>query len=425
MIRKQPLQVFEHQPLKRDDKKRFTGKHLEALESYLGNSNEDTFPYYSLIHNGVKFRQYVGVICVGDLVIEVLPKTDDGEEDKGKWQSRLMHMLSRVYKLDVRTPSNAPQDHQSNSPILDIFINKFLNEVDKLLNRGLVKCYRKQDGNRKALKGKLLIGKHVTTNFVHKERFFVRNTTYDQEHILNRILRQAVDIIPRITNNLQLRGHACSTLFNFPELHEIAVTEELFNGLQFDRKTEDYREAVQIAKLLLLHFRPKNTAGKYDTLALMFDMNKLWEEYVYLTLRRYLTSIGGKIIAQSQEALWHGNSLTKHIRPDIVIVYDGCKYVLDTKWKMPKGTPSDGDLHQMYTYLKLFRAKKVALVYPATSKINEIHGFFNEDNTERGLNRNCDMIFLPVLDETLNKKASINEASFWEPIQTWLRHNPQ
>lgn len=415
------IQVFEHQSLKKD-KDVFTVKHLEALERYLGDSDEETFPYYSLIHNGVKFRQYVGVICVGDLVIEVLPKTDDGDEDKDKWQSRLLHMLSRVYKLEARTPSNAPQDHQSNSPILDIFINKFLLEVDKLLNRGLVKCYRKEDGNRKALKGKLLIGKHVTTNFVHKERFYVRHTTYDQEHILNRILRQAVGIIPRITTNLQLRGHACSTLFNFPELHEVAVNEDLFNGLQFDRKTEDYREAIQIAKLLLLHFRPKNTAGKYDILALMFDMNKLWEEYVYLTLRRYLTNFGTKITAQRPETLWNGNSLTKHIRPDIVIVYDGCKYVLDTKWKRPKGAPSDDDLHQMYTYLKRFRAKKVALIYPATSKVNEIHGFFNEDDS--GSKRSCDMIFLPVLDETPKKKTSIDEARFVEPIQTWLGPNP-
>lgn len=415
-----PLQVFEHQSLKKDNKKRFTSKHLEALERYFGDSDEDSFPYYSLIHNGVKFRQYVGVICVGDLVIEVLPKTDDGDEDKDKWQSRLLHMLSRVYKLEVRAPSNAPQDHQSNSPILDIFINKFLLEVDKLLNRGLVKCYHKEDGNRKALKGKLLFSKHATTNYVHKERFYVRNTTYDQEHALNCILRQAVGIIPRITTNLQLRGHACSTLFNFPELHEVAVTENLFNGLQFDRKTEDYREAIQIAKLLLLHFRPKNTAGKYDILALMFDMNKLWEEYVYLTLRRYMTSIGGKIIAQRQEALWNGNTFIKHIKPDIVIEFKDCKYVLDTKWKMPKGAPSDGDLHQMYTYFKRFRAEKVALVYPATSKINEIHGYFYEDNTESGFNRDCDMIFLPVLDETPRKKTSIDEGRFVEPIQTWL-----
>ena len=130
------IQVFEHQSLKKDEDV-FTDKHLQALEHFLGDNDERVFPYYSLIHNGVRFRQYVGVICVGDLVIEVLPKTDSVDEDKGKWQSRLLHMLSRVYKLEVRTPSNAPQDHQSNSPILDIFINRFLLEVDKLLNRGL------------------------------------------------------------------------------------------------------------------------------------------------------------------------------------------------------------------------------------------------------------------------------------------------
>ncbi len=393
------IQVFEHQSLKKD-KGVFTDKHLQALERFLGDSDEENFPYYSLIHNGVRFRQYVGVICVGDLVIEVLPKTDDSDEDKGKWQSRLLHMLSRVYKLEVRTPSNAPQDHQSNSPILDIFINRFLLEVDILLNRGLVKCYHKEDGNRKALKGKLLIGKHVTTNFVHKERFYVSHTTYDQEHILNCILRQAVGIIPRITTNLQLRGHACSTLFNFPELHEVAVTEELFNGLQFDRKTEDYREAVQIAKLLLLHFRPKNTAGKYDILALMFDMNKLWEEYVYVILKEKFTKY--VVRAQPRHGFWEN----KIIQPDIVIYEQSGEtplLIIDTKWKCPTDNkPSDADLKQMFVYHLYWHVSDTVLLYPDTGRQSFCGQFQQTKNQIDFSGLKCHMMYLPI-DDLLNR----------------------
>lgn len=396
MSRNEPIQVFEHQALKVGDPnfKGFKVKHLEALEALLGSSDEETFPYYSLIHHGVKFRQYVGVICVGGLTIDVLPKTDDNDTDKGKWQRRLLHMLSRVYKLDVRTPTDAPQERQANSPILDLFINKFLNEVDQLLNRGLVKCYHKEDKNLKSLKGKLLIGKHVTTNYVHKERFYVCYTTYDQEHVLNRILRQAISIIPRVTSNLTLRGRASSTLFNFPELHEIAVNEELFKHIEFDRKTEDYREAIKIAQLLLLHYRPKNKSGNYDILALMFDMNKLWEEYVYVILKKQFTKY--VVRAQSRHSFWEN----KIIQPDIVI-YDqfGKKplLIIDTKWKCPTDNkPSDADLKQMFVYHLYWHVSDTVLLYPDTGR-QPFSGQFQKTKNQidfSGLK--CHMMYFPI-----------------------------
>ena len=177
------ISVFEHQRLTVGNDG-FGEGHRDALERFLGDSDEEKFPYYTLIHRGVKFRHYVGVICVGDLTIEVLPKTDnDGDDDECRWQHCLVKMLSKVYKLDVKAPTDVAQSLQR-SPILDIFINKFLNEVDRLLNRGLVKYYHRVDGNSKSLKGKLLIGKHVTKNFVHKEWFYVRQTTYDHEHVI-------------------------------------------------------------------------------------------------------------------------------------------------------------------------------------------------------------------------------------------------
>ena len=176
---KKTISIFEHQSL-RIGEKGFTSTHRQVLDRFLGNNDETTFPYYTLVHNGVKFRQYVGVLCVNDLTIEVLPKTDrDNDNDHTLWRERLLFMLSKVYKLDVKSPSEASQKASTNSPILDIFIKRFLDEIDSLLNRGLVKCYHKDEGNRKALKGKLLCGEHLRHNYIHKERFYVRYTTYD------------------------------------------------------------------------------------------------------------------------------------------------------------------------------------------------------------------------------------------------------
>ena len=69
-------------------------------------------------------------------------------------------------------------------------------------------------------------------------------------------------------------------------------------------------------------------------LALMFDMNYLWERFVYASLRKHNRN-GNTITAQNTRNFWKpivGNN--SKIKPDIVINKDkdDC-VVLDTKWK--------------------------------------------------------------------------------------------
>lgn len=428
---------FEHEPL-------FVGEdgfeynHLDLLEKYLDRQKGKKSYLFETTcshkRNGIKFKSYVGVITVKDLTIYVLPKADkDAKEangDKELWQKRLTFMLSQVYKLNVQTNTPANLQWKPNA-LLNIFLKKFLEEVAVLLNRGLIKTYRKTDGNRNALKGKLLFNKQISVNCVHQEQFYVRYTTYDYNHILNRIIRQALLAVCDITNSSDIKGRATSTLFNFPELHEIAVTPELFSRLIYDRKSEDYRNVIKLAEMILLNYSPDLHHGSNHVWTLMFDMNKLWEEFVYVTLKRKLP--GCTVTAQKQKNLWKNMSTNsiKHVKADIVIQNkDGKIFVLDTKWKMPKYdgkiVPSDADLHQMYVYLDIYgdnqsseKAKKVALLYPGHD-IPDVEGEFINTTT----NAKCDMIFLPGKDYQAtedNKKEFVSwQNAMAEHINNWI-----
>lgn len=406
------ITVFEHQTL-REGEHGFTESHRHTLERFVGDNDETTFNYYTLVHKGVKFRQYVGVLCLNGITIEILPKADRGCEDKSFWRDKLIFMLSKVYKLDVQSPSTVSQELRTNSPILDIFIKKLLDEVDVLLNRGLVKCYRKDEGNQKSLKGKLLVNKQIQRNYVHQERFYVQYTTYDYEHIMNCILCQAIKLVIQISHNAYLRDRANSILLRFPELKGFAVTSETFETLCFNRKTEDYRNALKLAKLLLLHYAPKQTGHGDNILALMFDMNKLWEEFVYCTLHRKLPEY--HVSSQVVRRYWRLNASAtfKTIRPDIVI-YNQNKVVgiIDTKWKRPDKTPSDGDLHQVYVYSKMFDTSKVALLYPSADVDRaSVGGSFMDNGSS------CDMLFLGNVQP--NDKWCDNLTTL---VKDWLSH---
>ena len=437
---KEPIYVWEHQFLP-IDKENFTEQHFKLLVNYIERQNRKLSYMFDTSCrrgvNGMLFKQYVGVITVKDLTIYVLPKADkeakEETDDKTKtlWQDRLTFMLSQVYRLNVQTTAPSNLQWRPNV-LLNIFLKKFLDEVAVLLNRGLIKTYRKTDGNRTALKGKLLFNKQIAYNCVHQERFYVRYTTYDYNHVLNRIIRQALLAIHNITNSSDIKGRATSTLFNFPELDEIAVTPELFSRLIFDRKSEDYRTVIKLAEMILLNYSPDLHHGSNHVWTLMFDMNKLWEEFIFVTLRRRL--IGCTVSAQKQKILWESDNNRKTVRADIVVEKGSDVFVLDTKWKMPrydgKIVPSDADLHQMYVYLDVYgneegkKAKKVALLYPGDGLTDVTGNFILKLDNSDPANAPCDMLFLPGKDEGDNECRKWQEA-IANHIDTWMKepHN--
>lgn len=396
------IQVFEHETLK-VGQRGFSEKHLQLLDQFRGDREDSAFGYYSLVHHGVKFKQFVGVLCVGDLQIEVLPKVERDfqnlAEEHDTSRNYLLQMLSTVYRLKVEIPSSAEQ-RLVHSRVLDVFLEQLLNEVEKLLHIGLIKTYRKVEGNNSSLKGRLVMSRHLTSNVVHQERFYTEYTTYDRNHVCNCILHKALQFIPDVTSNVYLQHRAKALLFEWPEVNDIAITETLFSRLSYDRKTEDYRPAMEIAKLLLLQQQPnlKSRSNK-QVLALMFDMNKLWEELVFLKLRKAL-SPDYKVSAQEHHLFWKSDVVgRKQIIPDIVVRQGNrCVAVLDTKWKCPKdGKPSDADLKQMYVYHKFLHEPEMAasspstaLVYPAFSD-SVVEGYFCEDTAPR-----CSMIYLSI-----------------------------
>ncbi len=412
----------------------FSDTHFRLLEKYLEKQKKSYLfeTSYRKGKQGIKFCQYVGVITVKDLTIYVLPKADkdakEETENEKLWQGRLTFMLLQVYKLNVQTTSPANLQWRPNV-LLNIFLKKFLDEVAVLLNRGLIKTYRKTDGNRTALKGKLLFNKQIAYNCVHQERFYVRYTTYDYNHILNRIIRQALLAICDITNSSDIKGRATSTLFNFPELDEIAVTPELFSRLIFDRKSEDYRNVIKLAEMILLNYSPDLHHGSNHVWTLMFDMNKLWEEFVFVTLRRKLTSYN--VSEQDSRLFWKrtdpNRSKTKTVRADIVISNEEGCFVLDTKWKTPydkdsngKLDISDSDLHQMYVYSHIYKkdkgktsvekeVKRVALLYPRCRDNDEdIIGEFVDNGAGCA---GCDMIFLPGVSENPESEQDVVQSN--------------
>lgn len=408
----QNITVFEHQIIRTDKgENRLSVDQLKALQAYYG----DGAPYFSLTYNGIQFNEYVGVLQVGKTLIEVLPKADRYSDDKETWRNILIGMMRAVSGFEIKSTSNANLKTKPNT-ILDLYFELFINEVEFLLHSGLVKRYRKQVGNNTVLKGNILFGKHIQKNITHQERFYTRYNTYDVIHPLHQILYKAILLLRQINTNSGLNSRLGALLLNFPEMPDIKISESLFNKLIFNRKTLPYKKGLGIAQMILLQYHPDVNKGKNDVLALMFDMNKLWEQFVFVSLKKHKPS-NYLITAQTSKDFWKpvgGRKTT--MKPDIVINKgdEGC-LVVDTKWKnLNGGNPSPDDLRQLYVYHEYYGAKKVALAYPGKVDIKTgLYFEFDGDMSEK----ECAIISLPVENNIKKWQLLIhNEIDKWDKL---------
>jgi 5-methylcytosine-specific restriction enzyme subunit McrC len=391
---KENIVVFEHEILRFDrGEKKITKEQFEALVHYYGNGK----PFYKLVYNGVQFNEHVGVIQVGKTLIEVLPKVDKTphsiNEDK-KWRNLLIGMLRAVGSFDIKSTSSSKLKIKTNT-ILDLYFELFIKEIEYLLHNGLVKKYRKKEGNVTALKGSLQFSKHIQQNLIHQERFYVRHTTYDVEHTLHFILYKTLKLLKQINTNTDLHSRIGVLLLHFPEMPDIKVSEAIFEKMVYNRKNQHYEKAIEIAKLLLLKYHPDISKGQNHVLALMFDMNILWEQFIYVSLKKNKTDFN-KIKAQTSKFFWKPeNGRRTSMKPDIYIETDNGNIVLDTKWKNLNGyNPSPDDLRQMYVYHEYFDAKKVALIYPGNPEYSKAGTYLKR--TGEHDNKICSVVLIKV-----------------------------
>tara|TARA_B100001059_G_C17826605_1_gene581804 strand:+ start:2287 stop:3537 length:1251 start_codon:yes stop_codon:yes gene_type:complete len=392
------IQVFEYQKLRYSDDSNLKKHHFDAMVQF---NEKNQNKYFTVIHKGVQFNSYVGVIQIGGLTIEILPKADNKEHpDENLWQGVLLNMLRVCKYINVDNVSETVLKKRYNS-ILEVYFEMYLNEVDKLIKRGLIKHYRRVQSNQLSLKGKLVFAKNIQKNVVHKERFYCEHQIYDRDHLIHQILFKALKILDSLLNN-GLRDKLNRILFEFNDFKAINITSNHFEKLTLNRKSSPYQKALDIAKMLILNYSPNLNSGNDNMLTLLFDMNALWEEYIFRVLQKHKPE-NISVSFQNKKNFWSSNSRTKTIRPDIVIEDSNHKpstnYILDTKWKIrDTNNPDDSDLKQMFAYNLYWRAEKSLLLFPKINQEDSNFGDYHHLSNEINSNQ-CKMGFVNVVED--------------------------
>lgn len=395
------IQVFEHQRLMIGDEVQgviFAEEHFRILAQHAGLGDGK---YFSVLHRGIRFSHYVGVLQAGRLTIEILPKASrPGEQGHAVWQQVLLDMLRACRLLKVEALPAASLSLRPNS-ILGLYIAVFLEETETLLRQGLARHYSRHSGSLPALKGRLLFQHQAWKNLAHKERFFTEHESYSYEHLFNRIIGSALLVLQRLALPPGLEAKLQSLAHRFPALPPVDASKLEWEKLSFNRKTARYQGALETALLLLRSCRPDIRAGRHPLIAILFDMNLLFEEYVFRQLAG-LSAEGLQVYRQMSRPFWE----RRYVQPDIVLEYGGRRFVLDTKWKaLQRASPNMEDLRQMFVYTQLFDAPHGVLLYPQVYGLSGLPPKPFSKAASQGKGTDCRALFVDIIrDGQLNRR---------------------
>ncbi len=407
------IQVFEHEILKVGNKG-FTELHWKKL---MRLNEQAKFQYMDIGYHYIRFKQYVGVLQVGGIQLEILPKVDNivGKENENFWQNVLMEMLMICHKIPIIHLGEARLKFK-NTSLLDIYIYYFLELLEKLIQEGIVKKYEYKEQNSTVLKGKLLLSKHIQKNKLNASQFYIRHQKYNTNHIFHQLIAQSLLCIQQQVVGKLINQKIEKLLSYFP-LQKKLINPD-FDKLVFTKNNKHYERVIQFCKLFLVNESPQLLTGKNFILSLLFDMNQLWEEYIYRQFKFLASEYDFiKVYSKKRVNFWGESS---YVEPDIIVQLNEERIIVDTKWKVLTNlNPNHKDLQQMFVYNYLHNASRAILLYPKAYFETGKKDYFYQYDQRKGHVVNeanqCEIAFIDICQGekkvmTQLKKLIINES---------------
>ncbi|MEK4713572.1 McrC family protein [Sporosarcina sp. FSL K6-5500] len=347
---------------------------LENLILTFNESNEaDAIDFLTIsskrnVGKIIRAKNYVGVLQLNNGVqLQILPKIHGGTQDDSK--KTFLKMLKTLKDFPSKT-FNESNLNTEKMPIFEIFIRLYIQEVQHLVKRGLKSAYYGVEDNLKVFKGKMNFSQQIKHNLVHKERFYVQYDEFGLNRPENRLIKSTLVKLTKESESAENVKELRKLLANFELVEPSPNVEKDFAQVKIDRNSKDYENVINWSKVFLRNQSFTTFAGISFVQALLFPMDRVFEDYVGRNLRRMISQKEWSISLQDRK--YHLFEKQFALRPDIVLrnKIDGRMIIIDTKWKLLKNAPnsnygiSQADMYQMYAYAKKYGTNEIWLLYP-------------------------------------------------------------
>jgi len=311
----------------------------------------------------LKLAQYCGVVNLGARVLEVLPKTQDRQRPAEACRGVLLRLL----RLSGRFPHfrHLPAGHHlRRGPLLEAFIAAFFEALGGVVRGGLLRQYLEHEDDLGLVRGRIATARQLGTQANRKDVVACVFDELSADNIWNRVLKKALRATRPWLHAPQLGRRWIELMGILDPVDDAHLTHAEIDRLVFDRPAQRYRDAIGWARWILALLAPALRAGADDAPALLFDMNKLFEDFVTVALREACRGLGLSARLQDPHHLDEASAI--RMKPDFVLYgpHGTPCAVVDAKYKAEKreGFP-DADLYQMLAYCTALGLHEGHLVY--------------------------------------------------------------
>ena len=338
----------------------------------------------------IKTKNYVGVIETSKgLTLEILPKIFFNYSDE-EYNNELLDtkkvflkMLSKLKNSPFLNISSAHLKTSSNFPLLEVFIENYIAEIKKIIRAGLKSQYVDKQENLNFLKGKIVNSLNIKHNHSNKARFYCAFDEFSDNMVYNQLIKSTLLKLNRISKSHFNRTNILQLLHHFDPVKESSDFISDFRKVSGNNRLFlNYQQAIGWSEVFLMNKSFTNFSGNSKNMAILFPMERIFEDYVGYLMKTYAN--GHEIKTQDKSYYLVSNHKSKNkfrLKPDIVATNEVNQeqVIFDTKWKLLDETKenknyniSQADMYQLYAYGKKYDLKnglpsepKLVLLYPS------------------------------------------------------------
>ena len=247
---------------------------------------------------------------------------------------------------------------QGGSGLMDLIALAFVREAERIVGQGLAKGYKQTILARPPYAGVPAVNAHLKAHAGRADRLVTTASRLSADIALNQLIASAHRKLCQLTyqdRQLEIRLRQLTPVF-------LNVSEREEDARQVPRPPARYRKVHDLAKLVLDHRTALPAGSGLAGVGVLFNMTKIWENYVGLWLRTH-----------QPEALVHSQypiplvdiGPARQAGPDFVVERGGRPVaVYDAKYRPWREWPSTAELYQLFTYASRLCVDRAVLVCP-------------------------------------------------------------
>ncbi|MGO7000373.1 McrC family protein [Rhizobium leguminosarum] len=336
-------------------------------------------------------RGIVGVVDVGNIIVEILPKIREGGS-----QSERVAFLGNLLKFTGNEPLGltAADIAIGESGMLEAVLAWAAKTIAANLSEGAPRRYTACEEASTAVRGRVELRHLVRQRPGRAFELTIRHAPFREDNPVNRVVRWLVGEIGKRTRSLRIRALCRRLLETLSHVSDIAPTLAYLDGVILNFAEMTWSPIIALARMFIAQQQADPVrGGSLPAVAILFTLHDLFETAIRRVLGEGLRAEGLSLQRNSGHLLYSTRSRAGllALRPDFRIGLSGtnsAKIVGDAKWKrIFKGTGRanlrEDDAYQMAAYLAAIGASAGFMVCPLSE--SEPHPLVSLEFTMSGL----------------------------------------